>query len=153
MASKTIHMAIAKKYCELHPEENYKDFLIGSNLPDITENKNQTHFGTIAPCSTYWEYAKNKVDLKRVVENINLENSLNRGVFMHLVCDYVFFNDGKLFIDPKSLSTKKASELREVCLSDFDNLTGRIVDKYKIDLNEMPEYLRKFLGKDFSQHD
>ena len=44
----TIHIIIAKEYIKKHPNEikNEKDFIRGSISPDLTTNKNKTHYGT-----------------------------------------------------------------------------------------------------------
>ena len=31
-----IHLAVAKKYLEKHPDENYNEFILGTIAPDIT---------------------------------------------------------------------------------------------------------------------
>ena len=54
-----VHLAVAKKYLEHHPEENYDDFILGSIAPDIdveninkyikgvSDDKANHHFGII----------------------------------------------------------------------------------------------------------
>ena len=69
-----MHLAVAKKYLEKHPEENKEEFILGTiapdiNMPDInkyikgvTDDKNSHHFGLNFKTDNIIEYMKKKVE-------------------------------------------------------------------------------------------
>ena len=152
MACTLMHMAIGKRYCEKHPDEDYKDLLLGSNLPDMTADKNTTHFGNTIRGLTYLEYAKRKIDLDAVVEKIPLNSSLKRGIFLHLISDYVFFNDIRLKIDKERIKTTLVRDMAHDSDLDYNYFSELLLSKYDIDFNDIPEYLRKFISKPEQDH-
>ena len=146
MPCTTIHLAIAKEYCKLHPEENYKDFCLGSNLPDTTTKKIRTHYGTcIKDAKRYVDYARNKVDLNTAIKFVDLNNAINIGIFMHLICDYAFYNDLNLRKDKKLVYSILPKDASKLSTEDYNVLTNKIVEKYGIDLNEMPPNLMVYI--------
>lgn len=84
MAGYVIHLAVAEKYIKKNPNdiENYDEFIAGVIFPDSVSDKSLTHYG---PKSS-------KVNLKAFLDENNIESSYNKGYFLHLVTDYIFYN-------------------------------------------------------------
>lgn len=84
MAGYIIHLAVGEEYIRLHPKEisNYDEFVEGIIYPDSVEDKSLTHYG---PKSS-------KVNLKAFFECRDINDDFNKGYFIHLVTDYVFYN-------------------------------------------------------------
>ena len=94
-----VHLAVAKKYLEKHPEENKDDFILGTIAPDInmpniekyingvSEDKNSHHFGLNFKTDDLIEYMKKKVDFNLFFQNNDINTSFLRAYFLHLICD------------------------------------------------------------------
>ena len=82
MPGYVIHLAIAEKYLEKNKKENYDEFIDGVIYPDETDNKYKTH---------YWNEMRS-VNLSNFFKENKLDTSFNRGYFLHLLTDYLFYN-------------------------------------------------------------
>ena len=111
-----IHIAIANEYIRKHEKnELYEEFLKGNILPDITSDKSSTHYGK-SPAYT---------SLKGFLDNNKIDNSFNRGHFLHLVTDYLFYNH---YLD---------RYIKKDMYHDYDVLNKYLIEKYKIDLPDI----------------
>ena len=84
MAGYVIHLAVAEEYIKKHPEDikNYNEFIGGIIFPDGVSDKSITHYG----------YKSSKVNLKSFLEQNEINNDHNKGYFLHLITDYIFYN-------------------------------------------------------------
>ena len=138
-----IHLAVAKKYLEKHPDEKYNEFILGTIAPDITlddvnkyingvfTDKNSRHFGTNNKTDDIIEYMKNKVDFKKFFEINDINSSFLRAYFLHLVCDYYFFGEYITSDKLKGLSFMDAVKLG---YSDYDLITAKLIKKYNLNI-------------------
>lgn len=115
MPSLAIHYAIAKKYLESHKEENEEEFYQGTIAPDIRA-WNDTDTGKL-----HYGKNSNNPDLNRYYQEVGLNSSYNRGYFLHLLTDYLFYHR---ILDEYSI------EIEE----DYQRLNKKIVEKYDLDL-------------------
>ena len=126
-----MHLAVAKKYLEKHPEENKEDFILGTIAPDInmsnigeyingvTEDKNSHHFGLNYQTENIIDYMKKKVDFSLFFQS-----------------NYI--TDERLF----GLSFKEAAKIG---YNDYDLITPILISKYDL---EIPEEIRSIvMGK------
>ena len=120
MPSFTIHLAVAKKYLELHPEENQEQFYNGVIDPDL-KDKTTSHFG---PNSS-------SVDLNKYCQEVGLETSYNRGYFMHLLTDYLFYN-------------KFLERFSKEVYDDYDKINKTLIKKYNLQIPEKVKDKVKF---------
>lgn len=96
MASFNIHLAVAKLYAERRHIKDLRAFYKGTIDPDLTDEKDTTHYGHTPDIKTErdtWNRIVRKVDLKKYLETHNLDNDYNRGYFLHLVVDLKFFHE------------------------------------------------------------
>ena len=153
-----IHLAVAKKYLEKHPTENYKEFILGTIAPDFgcpdidkyiilnRNDKDGRHFGTNEEITSVIDYLKRKVNFELFFANNDINSSFLRAYFLHLLCDYYFYdenmNDGKL----NGLSYEEAIK---VGYNDYDLITEKIVSKYNLDIPDMVKdiFKRKGVGE------
>ena len=116
MPSLIMYLAIAKKYIEKHPEEIEADFIKGILAPDIKRNlkaeKARLHYG---------EQSSHRPDLNRFYQERGLDSSYNRGYFLNLLSDYLFYNE---FLQEYSVSV----------FHDFRKMNKRMKEKYRIAL-------------------
>lgn len=84
MAGYVIHIAVAQEYLKKHDKinENQKEFIKGVIYPDSVSDKSLTHYGS----------KSSKVILKDFLRENQTNTSFNRGYFLHLVTDYLFYN-------------------------------------------------------------
>ena len=117
MPSYAMHLAIAKKYLETHKEENEEEFYQGTIAPD---NKPVLEIG-----NGRLHYGENshRPGLNRYYQEQGLNSSYNRGYFLHLLTDYLFYNK---FLDKFSA---------DIC-DDYERMNQRIIDKYDLDISE-----------------
>ena len=113
MPGYVIHLAVAEKYLKKHKckNEDYNEFIEGIIYPDSTKIKSETHYGEKSSESNIYEFLKEH----------ELNNSFERGYFLHLLTDYLFYNR---YIDTIS---------NEI-YSDYDILNDKLIEKYNVKL-------------------
>lgn len=84
MAGYVIHLAVAEAYIKKHPEDinDYNKFIEGVIFPDSVSDKSLTHYGE----------KSSKVNLKWFLEEKEINDDYNKGYFLHLVTDFIFYN-------------------------------------------------------------
>ena len=115
MAGYVIHLAVAEEYLRKHKNkgEEYEEFIKGVIYPDSIVPKSKTHYGKESSLSNVFEFLK--------VNKIN--NSFNRGYFLHLLTDYLFYNR---YIDHTSKDI----------YNDYDILNKRLIEKYNVKITK-----------------
>lgn len=114
MASFVIHLAVAEKYLAKHPEEkrrwnfNYEEFLHGTVYPDTVKDKSISHYGVTS-----------ESNLPKFIAANYVVTSFNRGWFLHLLTDYLFYNK---YVD--TMSSKM--------YDDYNILNDVIIKKYNL---------------------
>lgn len=111
MAGYVIHLAVAEEYRRKYPEDidNYDKFIEGVIFPDEAVDKALTHYG---PKSS-------KVNLKAFFEDRDIKDSFNKGYFLHLVTDYLFYN-------------KFLEYFSKDIYNDYDILNKALIERFKV---------------------
>lgn len=116
MPGYVIHIAVANEYLKKHNrKEDKKEFINGVISPDLTIDKTKTHYGK-SPAYT---------NLKKFLKSNSIENSYNRGAFLHLITDYLFYNH---YLNKFS---------KKYIYDDYDILNETIIKRYKIDIPDI----------------
>lgn len=112
MPGYVIHIATAQEYFKKHNSiENEEEFIKGVIFPDSTPDKSITHYGGNSGHSNIGKFLKsNKID-----------TSFNRGYFLHLITDYLFYN---YYLDRFSKDI----------YNDYDIINSKLIEKYNVDL-------------------
>ncbi|MBO5371590.1 MAG: hypothetical protein J6A75_02605 [Lachnospiraceae bacterium] len=110
MPSYTIHLAVAKKYLEHHKEEDENAFYQGVIAPDLKE-KPASHFGK----------SSSRPDLKAYKEIVGLNSSYDRGYYLHLLTDKLFYR--------KYLAE---GEFSKEIYNDYDKINRSIIEAYQL---------------------
>lgn len=119
MPGYVIHLAIAEKNINLSNIRNKEEFIKGVIAPDILKNIGiDSHYGN-----------SSNPNLKKFLEKHNLETDYNKGYFLHLVTDYLFYNK---FLD------RWSSEIYD----DYNTLNQILVKKYDI---QIPKEVEKYV--------
>lgn len=106
-----IHLAVAKVYSIKHIKDinNYESFIDGVIFPDSVSDKSVTHYGI----------ESSKVNLKAFLEKNEIDNDYNKGYFLHLVTDYIFYN-------------KFLEYFSKDIYNDYDILNKTLQDKFDV---------------------
>ncbi len=118
MAGYVIHLAVGEEYLRKHPNEikSYDEFIQGIIAPDDVKDKSLTHYG---PKSS-------KVNLKNFFEEKDIDSDFNKGYFIHLLTDYIFYNHFLQFFS-KSI------------YEDYDILNNYLIEKYDVKIPKKVE--------------
>lgn len=121
MPGYVIHLAVAEEYLKKHTnkKENYNDFIEGVIFPDSVSDKSLTHYGN----------GSSNTNLYKFIKSNKIETSFNRGHFLHLLTDYLFYN-------------KYISAFSKDIYNDYDILNKELVAKYNVTLpDKVKEYV------------
>ena len=110
-----IHLAVANEYMNKHKNEikNKQEFIKGCIYPDLTtkEGKQKTHFGKSSA----------EVILRDFLTSIDINTDFNKGYFLHLLTDYIFYN-------------KILPYTSKEIYNDYDILNKYLIEKYKVEI-------------------
>ncbi len=115
-----IHLAVAKKQMKLNNIQNETEFIKGVIAPDLLKQEGiDSHYGN-----------SSNPNLIRFLIKHNIETDYNKGYFLHLVTDYIFYN--------KFLS-RWGPEIYE----DYNTLNDSLIKKYELKVpKEVQEYVK-----------
>ncbi|MBP3802170.1 MAG: hypothetical protein J6I85_09200 [Clostridia bacterium] len=120
MPGYVIHVAIAQEYLKKHSKnEDKTKFIEGNIYPDLIKPKSQSHYGK-SPAYT---------SLEGFLNNNTIDNSLDRGKFLHLIADYLFYNHYLDYLDKEELH------------NDYDILNDDIIKKYDV---KLPDIVKQY---------
>lgn len=93
MACATIHLGVAKKYLEKNSNINYEEFIAGTLYPDAAKDNDKTHYTDLNRGEDNVSHVRGKVNLYAFLDNHDSLNDFELGWFLHLVTDYLFFEE------------------------------------------------------------
>jgi len=141
-----IHIAIAKRYIEKNAGtkaaiKNLQLFYDGNIAPDLTTDKNLTHYGSQPKydhksLEDLYELATKKTSPAKYLAHNEIKNDFDRGVFLHLITDYKFYTE---FFNKEYYKNR----IHRVFLSDLYKsygLTNGYIEK-KYDLQSIGKYV------------
>lgn len=124
-----IHVAVGNRFKSKNKIHNELDFFKGVVLPDLTTNKDVTHYTGYQDKNNLLEYLENKVNLYEFLKSNNISGSKNKGIFLHLVTDYLFFN---YFLDKDYLKNISYDDFCKDLYYSYDVTNDYIYDKYNV---------------------
>ena len=77
-----IHLAIGQEYLRKQNKNYSEEFQKGIVAPDFIDDKSKTHYGK-SPRYT---------NLEKFLDNNKIDTDFNKGFFLHLITDYLFYN-------------------------------------------------------------
>ena len=132
----TIHIITAKEYIKKHPYEikNEKEFINGTIAPDLTTDKNKTHYGI-------WRDMIVKTNLDKMLEDskVDITKDYWKGYFLHLFVDNQFYNN--YFKEEWKEVVKNDDRL----FHDYDILNKDLIADYNVIIDDYPEEIRKYM--------
>lgn len=130
MASLNIHIVIAKRYVEKHQDiKNLEEFYNGTVAPDIASDKKISHYTNTLNCNkeNLLDYFEKKVMLNRYLAKYEINNEYNKGYFLHLITDYLFFN---YFFNKNYLTNTTSQEFFNNLYFSYDFIENYLKEKY-----------------------
>lgn len=133
MASFHIHLAISNIFAEKNKISDNNAFFQGTMDPDMTENKDISHYTGLKDRSNLGEYLKQKVCLYEYLKQNNIDSDYQKGVFLHLITDYLFYNH---FLDESYIrKTSYQDYIRDLYFS-YSEISDYLINKYDLDFKE-----------------
>ena len=147
-----IHLAIGKRYIEkqnkLKIEENKikneKAFYDGLVAPDLVTDKAISHYTTEKDNSDLEKYLAGKVRLDLYLKDNKIETDFEKGVFLHLLTDYLFFNK---FFEKEYIRNVLYQEFVRDLYYTYEETNSYLDNKYGIDLSMYGDKLKKNIEK------
>lgn len=93
MPSFNIHLAVAVKYKEKNDIKNKEDFYRGSIDPDLVKDKSISHYTGMRDERFLRQYVFEKVRLNEFLKENKVETDYEKGVFLHLATDFIFYQE------------------------------------------------------------
>ena len=129
MAGFSIHLAIAKRHIEKNKTNNEIDLYKGVIDPDLVDDKNISHYTNRDEIDTLYECLKFSAGLYEFLKDNNIETDYNKGIFIHLLTDYLFFNT---FLDKNYMLNAKYEDFPKDLYYSYDKSNEYIEKKYNI---------------------
>lgn len=130
MPSFNIHLAIGKLYSKRNTINDLESFYIGIIAPDLVEDKTRSHYTGNGNKEDLLSYLKTKVQLSLFLKENKIESDYMKGVFFHLVTDYLFFN---YFFDNEYINTLFYDDFIKNLYYSYDCANTHLRSKYGID--------------------
>lgn len=137
MACAAIHLAIAKKYLEKHPYLNERDIMAGTLYPDAAENNDESHYTDVNRGNDNVSHVRGKVCLYPFLKEHESLNDFELGWFLHLVTDYLFFEE--CFTTNYLLENSYEQFCRDLYFA-YDHLNLYLSEKYHIIEDDYKDY-------------
>jgi len=132
MPSFNIHLAVGKRYNDKNKLIDIDSFYNGIVDPDLASNKDLSHYTGERVDKTLDTYLKNKVILKDYLLKNNINSDYDKGVFLHLITDYVFFNN---FFPIEYLNNTTYNDFVNDLYYSYDSTNDYLLKKYNLDLS------------------
>lgn len=123
-----IHVAIGNKYKNKNKISKSLDFDKGIVYPDLVEDGIASHYTGYQDKNNLLEYLNNKVNLYEFLKSNDIDSDYSKGLFLHLLTDYLFFN---YFIDKEYLKNVNYDDFCKDLYYSY-NLTNYVYQKYNI---------------------
>lgn len=137
MASFNIHLAVAKRYSEKQNKiKDIEEFYRGIIEPDLVENKEKSHYSGSRNKQDILEYLENKILLYDFLKSENMDTDYKKGVFLHLITDYLFFNN---FFDKEYLKSTPYEEFCKDLYYSYRKTDSYLEEKYKLEYQNFIE--------------
>lgn len=144
-----IHLAIGKRYIE--KQKNKKDVIKNENsfynglvAPDLVNDKKISHYTTETNKNNLEKYLLGKVRLDLYLKENKVETDFEKGVFLHLFTDYLFFNE---FFKKEYIKNITYQDFVRDLYYSYEKTNDYLNKKYNIDFSIFGDRLIKNIEK------
>ncbi len=136
MPSFNIHLAVAKKYLDKHNDiKNTLDFYKGVVAPDLTDNKDKSHYTAPRKNNEPLKgYLMKKVILNRYLQENDILTDYDKGIFLHLITDKIFFTS---FFDNESIENISYKDFCSNLYYSYNISNKYLENKYEISMYDV----------------
>ena len=141
-----IHLAIGKRYIEKQKNiiKNENSFYNGLVAPDLVTNKKVSHYTAETNTSNLEKYLQGKVRLDLYLKENKVETDFEKGVFLHLFTDYLFFNE---FFKKEYIKNITYQDFVRDLYYSYEKTNDYLNKKYNIDFSIFGDRLIKNIEK------
>ena len=130
MAGFMIHFAVGKMYAEKQGGiTNFEDFYTGILAPDLAKDKFKSHYTHSIHREDLKDHLSKKVQLHEYLKENSLETDYDKGVFLHLVTDYIYFNH---YFDEELIKNSTFYDFFQKMYKSYDCTNDFLIEKYGI---------------------
>ena len=140
-----VHIAVGNEYLKKNNIKNRLEFLKGIIMPDLSLDKSKSHFSGPIDTNNLINSLKNKVNLRQFILSNDIDDDYSKGVFLHLLTDYYFYN---YFFDENYLRNVSWDKFKNDLYYSLDKCDPYVKRNYKI---EYEVYKREILN-DFNKY-
>lgn len=144
-----IHLAIGKRYIE--KQKNKKDVIKNENsfynglvAPDLVTDKKISHYTTETNKNNLEKYLLGKVRLDLYLKDNKVETDFEKGVFLHLLTDYLFFNE---FFEKEFIKNIDYQDFVRDLYYSYEMTNEYLNKRYNIDFSIFGDRLEKNIRK------
>ena len=150
MASSAMHLAVTKKCLEKNKDKNfdYKKIIAGTLYPDVTNDKDKTHYTMANRGDNNVTHLASKVDLYAFLKEHEVLDSFELGWFIHLIADYLFFSE--CFTEEYLLS-HTYEQFRSDLYFAYDCLGKYLSEKYELTIEDYENYTSEYYEGSYYQ--
>lgn len=153
MASLILHQIIGELYCKKNNIKDTKQLLSGNIAPDtLAGNKDLNHYTGDRYYTLYIDAIRGRVNLSNFCKNRTINTDYDKGYFLHLVTDYIFYE--RLIISNISFADFIVSnhiESGQKMYKEYGRIAHFICKKYpKIDISQLPKFATTLLNEPLS---
>ena len=144
-----IHLAIGKRYIEKQKNKedvikNENSFYNGLVAPDLVTDKKISHYTTETNKNNLEKYLLGKVRLDLYLKDNKVETDFEKGVFLHLLTDYLFFNK---FFEKEFIKNIDYQDFVRDLYYSYEMTNEYLNKKYNIDFSIFGDRLEKNIRK------
>lgn len=134
MPSIHVHLAIGKRYIQKNKVNNTEEFLKGIVAPDFAKSKEKSHYTVIRKSKgNLIEDLKYKVNIEEFLKENRIETDYEKGVFLHILTDKIFFNE---FFEEKYLQNVGYKKFAQDLYYSYSIINLYLEKKYNIIFSE-----------------
>lgn len=139
MASFSIHLAVGTRYCDKFKDiHDQLEFFKGILAPDLAEDKEISHYGMDRKNDKLKVMLAKKVDLVKFLKEVKLDSDFNKGIFVHLLTDYIFFT---YFFDEEYLESVTLPRFSENLYYSYDITNDYLAKTYNINIYDLQKII------------
>ena len=129
MPSFCIHLAIGNLYATKNKINDKSAFDSGIIAPDFQKDKEKSHYSAPKmPTDTLLDIFNKKVQLAEFLKVNSIDDDYNKGVFLHLITDYIYFT--KFF--SKDLIIELGEDFLPSMYYSYDLVKDHVENKYDV---------------------
>lgn len=150
MACSSIHLAVSKLYLEKSKiKVNRYKVLKGTLYPDTVKNKDFSHYTDLNRGKDIVSHLQGKVNLYNFLLEDPILNDFELGWFIHLITDYLFFDE---CFSREYLLSHSYDEFRKDLYFSYDCINQYITSKYNITMEDYTIYPSEFYpGREYGE--